>query len=141
MSNGVERTLILVKPDGVQRGLIGEVISRFEARGLKLVAMKLLNAPRATVEEHYAEHRERPFFNDVVGYLCSGPVVALALEGENAVRAARAMMGATNSADAAPGTIRGDLALSIERNIVHGSADPEAAKRELRIWFADSEFV
>lgn len=141
MASQVERTLILVKPDGVERGLIGEVIRRFEARGLKIVAMKLLRAPRATVEEHYAEHRERPFFNDVVNYLCSGPVVALALEGESAIKAARAMMGATNSAEAAPGTIRGDFALGIERNIVHGSADGDAAERELRIWFSDEEYV
>lgn len=141
MASQVERTLILVKPDGVERCLIGEVIRRFEARGLKIVAMKLLRAPRATVEEHYAEHRERPFFNDVVNYLCSGPVVALALEGESAIKAARAMMGATNSAEAAPGTIRGDFALSIERNIVHGSADGDAAERELRIWFSDEEYV
>jgi len=141
MSSENERTLILVKPDGVARGLVGEVVRRFEARGLKLAAMKLINAPRATVERHYEEHRERPFFADVVNYLCSGPIVAIALEGPNAVKAARSMMGATNPADAPSGTIRGDLALSIENNIVHGSADAESAAKELAIWFSDSEYV
>jgi nucleoside-diphosphate kinase len=141
MSSENERTLILVKPDGVARGLVGEVVRRFEARALKLAAMKLINAPRETVEKHYDEHRERPFFNDVVDYLCSGPIVAIALEGPNAVKAARAMMGATNPADAPSGTIRGDLALSIENNIVHGSADAESAAKELAIWFSDSEYV
>ncbi len=130
-----------MKPDGVARGLVGEVLRRFESRGLRLAAMKLINAPQGTVEKHYDEHRDRPFFGDVVSYLCSGPIVAIALEGPNAVKSARAMMGATNPADAPSGTIRGDLALSIEKNIVHGSADPESAARELAIWFSDSEYV
>lgn len=137
----LETTLILVKPDGVQRGLVGEVVRRFEARGIRLKGMKLINAPRPVVEEHYSEHRERPFFNSVVEYLCSGPIVALALEGENAVKACRAMMGATNPAEANPGTIRGDFALSIENNIVHGSADGDSAVRELAIWFRQDELV
>ena len=136
-----ERTLVLVKPDGVQRGLVGEVVRRFEARGFRIVGLKLVRAPRATVEEHYAEHRGKPFFEGVVEYLCSDPVVVLALQGHNAIRACRAMMGATDPAEAAPGTIRGDFATAIEANIVHGSADPDAARRELSIWFSASELV
>ena len=131
----MERTFIIIKPDGVRRGLVGEVIRRFESRGLTLAELRLLVAERKVVEEHYAEHRGKPFFNDVVDYLTSGPIVAMAIEGENAVRACRAMMGATNSAEAAPGTIRGDFALTIEENVVHGSADPESAARELQVWF------
>lgn len=137
----MERTLILVKPDGVRRGLVGEVIRRFEARGLRIRALKMLSAPRATVEEHYAEHQGKAFYASVVAYLCSGPVVAMCLEGENAIKACRATMGSTNSAEAAPGSIRGDLALGIEENIVHGSADEEAAARELAIWFEPEEYV
>ncbi|MGI8923916.1 MAG: nucleoside-diphosphate kinase [Fimbriimonadales bacterium] len=131
----MERTLIIVKPDGVRRGLIGEVIGRFEARGLRIAELQLINAQAATVQDHYAEHRERPFFNDVVDYLTSGPIAVVAVEGPNAVKACRSMMGATNPAEAAGGTIRGDFALSIEENVVHGSADPESAERELKVWF------
>jgi nucleoside-diphosphate kinase len=131
----MEQTLIIVKPDGVARGLIGEVIGRFEARGLRIAKLALENAPKETVEAHYDEHRERPFFPDVVAYLTSGPIVVMAVEGPNAVSACRAMMGATNPSEAAPGTIRGDLAVSLEENVVHGSADPESAHRELTIWF------
>jgi nucleoside-diphosphate kinase len=130
-----QQTLIIVKPDGVARGLIGEVIRRFEARGLRIAKLSLQNAPKETVEAHYDEHRERPFFGDVVAYLTSGPIVVMAVEGPNAVGACRAMMGATNPAEAAPGTIRGDFAVSLEENVVHGSADPESAHRELGIWF------
>ncbi|MFN8140024.1 MAG: nucleoside-diphosphate kinase [Fimbriimonadales bacterium] len=140
MSN-VERTLVLVKPDGVSRGLSGEVIRRFESRGLKLIAMKLVKAPQALVEEHYEEHKGKSFFGDLVTYLTSGPVVAMVLEGQSAVKASRLMMGATNAAEAEPGTIRGDFALSIEKNIVHGSADPEAAAREIAVWFSNQEMV
>ncbi len=132
-----ETTLVLIKPGGVQRNLIGEITRRIEARNLKVVGLKLLNAPRTTVEEHYAEHRERPFFGSVVDYLTSGPVVALAINGENAVKAIRAMMGATNPIDAAPGTVRGDLGLTIEDNLTHSSSDPEAAARELQLWFPE----
>jgi nucleoside-diphosphate kinase len=131
----MEKTLIIVKPDGVRRGLVGEVIRRFEARGLRLANLSLINAPRSTVEEHYAEHKERPFFRDVVNYLTSGPIVVMAVEGLNAVKACRSMMGATNPSEAASGTIRGDFALSIDENVVHGSADPESAERELQVWF------
>lgn len=134
----MERTLIIVKPDGVRRGLIGEIIRRFEARGLRMAELQMMSAPKNTVEQHYAEHRERPFFTSVVDYLTSGPIVVMAVEGENAVRACRSMMGATNPAEAASGTIRGDFALSIEENVVHGSADLEAAEKELKVWFPGS---
>lgn len=130
-----ETTLVLIKPGGVQRNLIGEVVRRIEARGLKVTGLSLLNATKETAEAHYAEHRERPFFAGVVSYLTSGPVVALAVSGENAVKAIRAMMGATNPVEAAPGTVRGDLALSIEDNLVHSSSDPDAAAAELKLWF------
>ncbi len=131
----METTLVLIKPGGVQRALIGEILRRIEARGLKVAGLSLLHADRATVERHYDEHRERPFFEGVVSYLTSGPIVALAVTGENATKAIRAMMGATNPVDAAPGTVRGDLALTIDDNLVHSSSDPEAAARELGLWF------
>ena len=130
-----ETTLVLIKPGGVARNLIGEITRRIEARGLKVTGLSLLNATRETAEAHYDEHRERPFFGGVVSYLTSGPIVAIAVSGENAVKAIRAMMGATNPVEAAPGTVRGDLALSIEDNLVHSSSDPEAAARELGLWF------
>ena len=133
----METTLVLIKPGGVQRNLIGEISRRIEARNLKIVGLKLINAPRATVEEHYAEHKERPFFNDVVTYLCSGPIVAMAVQGTNAVKAIRTMMGATNPVEAAPGTIRGDFALTIDDNLTHSSSDPAAAARELALWFSE----
>ena len=130
-----ETTLVLIKPGGVSRNLIGEITRRIEARGLKVSGLSLLNATKETAEAHYAEHRERPFFAGVVGYLTSGPIVAMAVSGENATKAIRAMMGATNPVEAAPGTVRGDLALSIEDNLVHSSSDPEAAAAELKLWF------
>jgi nucleoside-diphosphate kinase len=133
----VETTLVLIKPGGVQRNLIGEITKRIEQRNLKVVGLKLINAPRETVEAHYEEHRERPFFGSVVDYLVSGPVVALAVQGDNAVKAIRAMMGATNPLEATPGTVRGDFALSIEDNLTHSSSDPEAAARELGLWFPE----
>jgi len=133
----METTLVLIKPGGVDRNLIGEITRRVEARGLKIVGLKLMNAERATVEAHYAEHRERPFFNDVVTYLTSGPIVAMAVRGTNAVRAIRTMMGATNPLDATPGTIRGDFALTIDDNLTHSSADDDAAAAELKLWFPE----
>jgi nucleoside-diphosphate kinase len=136
----VETTLVLIKPGGVQRRLIGEVLRRIEQRGLSAVGLKLIAAPRATVEQHYAEHRERPFFNSVVDYLTSGPIVAIAVKGENAVKAIRATMGATNPVEAGPGTIRGDFALTIEDNLTHSSSDPEAAATELALWFPEGTF-
>ena len=133
----METTLVLVKPGGVSRNLIGEVTRRVEARGLQVVGLKLIQADRATVESHYAEHRERPFFGSVCDYLTSGPIVAMVVKGENAVKAIRAMMGATNPIDALPGTVRGDFALTIEDNLTHSSSDPEAAARELALWFPE----
>lgn len=133
----VETTLVLIKPGGVQRNLIGEITKRIEQRNLKVVGLKLIQAPRETVEAHYDEHRERPFFGSVVDYLTSGPIVAMAVQGENAVKAIRAMMGATNPVEAAPGTVRGDFALTIDDNLTHSSSDPEAAQRELSLWFAE----
>lgn len=132
-----ESTLILIKPGGVHRNLIGNVIARFEQRGLQIAALKLLSAERATVEEHYAEHRERAFFQDVCDYLCSGPIVAAVVSGTSAVKAVRAMMGATNPLEATPGTLRGDFALTIDDNLTHSSSDAEAAAREISLWFPE----
>jgi len=133
----METTLVLIKPGGVSRNLIGEITRRVEARDLKVVGLKLINAKRETVEAHYAEHSERPFFKDVCDYLVSGPIVAMAVSGTNATKAIRAMMGATNPIDAAPGTVRGDLALSIDDTLTHSSSDPEAAAAELKLWFPE----
>lgn len=133
----IETTLVLIKPGGVARNLIGEVLRRFEARGLAISALKLVNAERATVETHYDEHRERPFFGSVVDYLTSGPIVCLAVSGENAIAAVRATCGATKPVEAGPGTIRGDLALTIEDNLVHSSDGADAAARELGLWFPE----
>lgn len=132
----MERTLVLIKPGGVERNLIGEILRRIELRGLKITELKLMTADRAVVEEHYAEHKERPFFKDVCDYLTSGPIVALEVSGENAIKAIRIMMGATNPVEAEPGTVRGDMALTIEDNLVHSSAGPEDASRELSLWFS-----
>lgn len=132
-----ETTLVLIKPGGVSRNLIGEITRRIEARGLKVTGLKLVQAERSTVEEHYAEHKERPFFKDVCDYLTSGPIVCMAVSGTNAVKAIRAMMGATNPIEATPGTVRGDLALTIDDNLTHSSSDPEAAARELALWFPE----
>ena len=133
----METTLVLIKPGGVQRNLIGEITARVERRNLKVVGLKLINAPRETVEAHYDEHRERPFFGSVVDYLTSGPIIAMAVQGDNAVKAIRAMMGATNPVEAAPGTVRGDFALTIDDNLTHSSSDPDAAARELALWFPE----
>lgn len=133
----VETTLVLIKPGGVGRDLVGEILRRFEARGLSLAALKLVSADRATVETHYDEHRERPFFGSVVEYLTSGPIIAVAITGENAIAAVRATCGATKPVEAAPGTIRGDLALTIEDNLVHSSDGADAATRELALWFPE----
>ena len=132
-----ETTLVLIKPGGVQRNLIGEICRRIEARDLRIVGLKLINAERPLVEEHYGEHRGKGFFDDVVNYLTSGPVVAMAVSGVNAVKAIRTMMGATNPIEALPGTVRGDFALSIDDNLTHSSSDIEAAERELSLWFPE----
>jgi nucleoside-diphosphate kinase len=133
----METTLVLIKPGGVQRNLIGEITKRIEQRNLKVVGLRLMRAERSTVEEHYGEHRGKVFFESVVDYLSSGPIVAMAVQGENAVKAIRAMMGATNPVEAAPGTVTGDFALTIDDNLTHSSSDPEAAERELKLWFPD----
>jgi nucleoside-diphosphate kinase len=130
-----ERTLILVKPDGVQRGLIGEVISRIERKGLTITNLELRTLSRETAEEHYAEHTQRPFFGELVQFITSGPLVAMVVEGDNAIAAMRGLMGATNPVEATPGSIRGDFATIIGENIVHGSDSPESAQREISIFF------
>ena len=130
-----ERTLVLVKPDGVRRGLAGEVISRLERKGLTLVAMELRTLPRATAEAHYAEHAERPFFGELVEFIAGGPLVALVVEGPNAIAGVRLMMGATNPVEATPGSVRGDYALEIGENLVHSSDSTESAAREVGLFF------
>ncbi len=130
-----ERTLVLVKPDGVRRGLAGEVIGRLERKGLTLLAMELRTLDRATAEDHYGEHRERPFFGELVEFITGGPLVALVVEGPSAVAGTRRLMGVTNPVEATPGSIRGDYALEIGRNLVHGSDSPESAAREIGIFF------
>lgn len=131
----IERTFAMVKPDGVKRGLAGEVISRIEAKGFTLIDVKLMNISRETAEKHYGEHAGKPFFEDLVSFITSGPVLAMVIEGENAILEWRKMMGATNPADAALGTIRGDFASTIDENVVHGSDAPETAEREINIFF------
>ncbi len=130
-----ERTLVLVKPDGVSRGLVGEVITRLEAKGLRLVAAELRTLDRETAETHYAEHVERPFFGELVEFITSGPLMALVVEGERAIEAFRTLAGATDPVKATPGTIRGDLALAVGQNIVHGSDSSESATRESALFF------
>jgi nucleoside-diphosphate kinase len=130
-----ERTLVLIKPDAVRRGLAGEILARFERQGLELRAAKLVEVDRPLAEEHYAEHAEKPFYGELVEFITSGPTLALVLEGAGAIAAVRATIGATNPADATPGSIRGDLALSMPDNLVHGSDSPESAAREIALWF------
>lgn len=132
-----ERTLVLVKPDGVRRGLVGEVLSRMERRGLRIVAMDLRALDTATAEQHYAEHASKPFFGSLVEFITSGPLVAIVAEGPRAIEAFREMAGATDPIRATPGTIRGDYALEIQENIVHGSDGPDSAEREIKIFFPD----
>ena len=137
----MERTLVLVKPDGVQRGLIGEVITRLEQRGLKLVGMKLMQVDDTLARQHYGEHVDRPFFVGLVDFITSAPVVAMAWEADNAVEAVRNTMGPTNPTSSPPGTIRGDLSLDIGRNLVHGSDSLESARRELSLFFSEGELL
>jgi nucleoside-diphosphate kinase len=136
-----ERTLVLLKPDAVQRLLVGPLLGRFEARGLKIVGLKLVRVSRELAEQHYAVHRERPFFAGLVEFITSGPLVAVALEGPGAISIVRSMVGATRPPDAAPGTIRGDLALETAQNLVHASDGPETAVAELGLWFAADELL
>jgi nucleoside-diphosphate kinase len=137
----VERTLVIVKPDAVQRGLIGEILRRFEARGLRIVAMKMMWIDRRLAEQHYEVHRGKPFFPGLIGYITSAPVVVAVLEGSRAVQIVRATMGATDPLAAGPGTIRGDLAVEIGRNLVHGSDSPETAQREIALFFRPEEIL
>ncbi|MGZ6392009.1 MAG: nucleoside-diphosphate kinase [Ktedonobacterales bacterium] len=137
----MERTLIIVKPDGVQRGLVGPVLARFEARGLKFAGLKLMRISRELAERHYAEHLGKPFYEGLVLYITSSPVVVGVLEGPNAIAITRTMMGATNPANAAPGTIRGDYALTVSYNIIHGSDGPESAQREVGLFFTQDELL
>ena len=136
-----ERTFVAIKPDGVERGLIGEIIQRFEKRGLKLVGLKLMTLTASRAEEHYGEHKGKPFFDGLVKFITSGPVVAMVWEGKNAISLARSVIGSTNPKDATPGTIRGDLAIVSGRNVVHGSDGPESAEREIGIFFAKDELL
>jgi nucleoside-diphosphate kinase len=136
-----ERTLVLIKPDALGRGLAGEILGRLERRGLQIRAAKLVQLDRGLAERHYAEHSEKPFFGELVDFIRSAPTLALVVEGESAISVVRATIGATNPAEAAPGTIRGDLALAMPDNLVHGSDSPESAEREIALWFSDSELV
>jgi nucleoside-diphosphate kinase len=133
----MERTLILVKPDAFGRGLTGEILARFERKGLRIVAMKHMTVTKELAEEHYAEHKERPFFGELVEFITGGPLVALVLEGYEAIKAARQVIGATNPLEAAPGSIRGDYALEVQTNMVHGSDAPESATREVGLFFPE----
>jgi nucleoside-diphosphate kinase len=137
----VERTLILIKPDAVRRSLAGDILSRIERRGFVVRAGKLLTASRDLGETHYAEHKEKPFFGELVAFITSGPTWALVVEGEGAIATMRKTIGATNPADAEPGSIRGDLAASMPDNLVHGSDSPESAEREVALWFSGDELA
>jgi nucleoside-diphosphate kinase len=136
-----ERTLVLIKPDALARGLAGEILARFEQRGLGIRAAKLVQVDRDLAQRHYAEHTEKPFFAELVDFITSAPTLALVLEGESAISVVRTTMGATNPVDAAPGTIRGDLALAMPDNLVHGSDSDESAGREISLWFSDDDLV
>jgi nucleoside-diphosphate kinase len=137
----VERSLILIKPDAMQRRLAGDILGRIEGRGFTLRAGKLIHVSRELGETHYAEHKEKPFFGELVEFITSGPTFALVFEGEGAITTMRKTIGATNPADAEPGTIRGDLAVAMPDNLVHGSDSPESAEREIALWFTDDELV
>jgi nucleoside-diphosphate kinase len=137
----MEKTFLMVKPDGVQRNLIGEIVARFEKKGFQLVGAKLMNIPVELAEKHYAEHKERPFFGELVDFITSGPVFAMVWQGENVISVARQMMGSTNPKDALPGTIRGDFGVTVGKNIIHGSDSPESAVREIGLFFNEAELV
>ncbi len=131
------KTFFMIKPDGVQRNLIGEIISRVEAKGFKITKVKMMTITKELAEHHYAEHKDKPFFNNLVSFITSGPIVAMQVEGENAVLQIRNLMGATNPSDSAPGSIRGDLATELDKNVVHGSDSDESAERELSLFFGN----
>jgi len=138
---GKEQTFIMIKPDGVQRGCVGNIISRFEKKGIKIVAMKMMQVPRELAEKHYGIHKGKPFFEPTVEYIISSPVIAMVLEGNNAIQIVRSMMGKTNPQEAAPGTIRGDFGQFIGRNIVHGSDGSDTAHFEINLWFKPEEIT
>ncbi|MBB5323407.1 nucleoside-diphosphate kinase [Anoxybacillus tepidamans] len=137
----MERTFLMVKPDGVQRNLIGEIVARFEKKGFQLIGAKLMQVSRELAEQHYAEHKERPFFSELVDFITSGPVFAMVWEGENVIATARQMMGKTNPQEAAPGTIRGDFGVTVGKNVIHGSDSPASAEREINLFFNEEELV
>ena len=137
----MERTFIMIKPDGVQRGLVGEVIGRFETKGFTLVGLKFMSVSRELAEEHYDVHKERPFFGSLVDFICSSPVVAMVWEGDGVVASARKLIGATNPLSAEPGTIRGDFGVDVGRNLIHGSDAIETAQKEIALWFTEKELV
>lgn len=137
----MERTFIMIKPDGVQRGLVGEVISRFERKGFTLVGMKLMAVSQDLAEKHYGVHRDKPFFPGLVSFITSSPVIAMVWEGDDVIASARTLIGATNPISAAPGTIRGDYAVKIGRNLIHGSDAPETAQQEIALWFNDADLT
>ena len=139
MSN--ESTLVLIKPDGVNRALIGKVIEKLESTGLKITGMKLILIDKDLASKHYEEHKDKPFFSSLVNFITSSPVVALALNGENAIQKTRTMMGSTNPLESSPGTIRGDFGLSLEKNVIHGSANENEALRELKLYFSEEEII
>lgn len=137
----MEKTFLMIKPDGVQRGLIGEIVQRFERKGYTLVGAKLMNVPRELAEEHYGEHKERPFFGELVDFITSGPVFAMVWQGDGVIATARNMMGKTNPKEALSGTIRGDFGISVGMNIIHGSDSPESSEREISLWFNENDVV
>jgi nucleoside-diphosphate kinase len=137
----MEKTFLMVKPDGVQRNLVGEIVQRFEKKGYQLVGAKLMNISKDLAEQHYGEHKERPFFGELVNFITSGPVFAMVWQGDNVIKVARDMMGKTNPVDATAGTIRGDFAVSVGMNIIHGSDSPESAEREMNLFFNKDELV
>ncbi|MBM03180.1 MAG: nucleoside-diphosphate kinase [Dehalococcoidia bacterium] len=137
----MEKTLILLKPDSLQRGLSGEIISRFEKKGFKIIGMKLIKVSKDLAETHYSEHKGKPFFEDLVAFITSSPIIAMVIETQNAINIARNMMGSTNPIDALPGTIRGDFGISVEYNIIHGSDSETSAKREISLFFNEKELI
>ncbi|MGE6629527.1 nucleoside-diphosphate kinase [Bacillus sp. NPDC077027] len=137
----MDKTFLMVKPDGVQRQLIGEIVSRFEKKGLQLVGAKLMNIPKEVAETHYGEHKEKPFFGELVSFITSGPVFAMVWQGEQVVEVTRQIIGKTNPKEALPGTIRGDFGLTVGKNIIHGSDSPESAEREIQLFFQSEELT
>ncbi|BAY52288.1 nucleoside diphosphate kinase [Thermostichus vulcanus NIES-2134] len=137
----MERTFLAIKPDGVQRGLVGTIIQRFEQKGYTLVGLKLMRVSRELAEQHYSEHKDKPFFPGLVNFITSGPVVAMVWEGRGVIANARKLIGATNPLNAEPGTLRGDFAVDVGRNVIHGSDSPENAEREINLWFQTQELV